>query len=340
MMMRGGRDMKKLLVGCLSLFLMFCVFDGKSRVKAADKYPAKPISLIVPLDAGGGMDVPIRRYCEKLGALLGQPVVVVNKPGAGSSIGYRAMHDAKPDGYTLGAAMTTLVANKLQGLLPYDYHDYTVLGTIQAPTPVFVASTKSKRTFKTFKEVIEFARSHPEEISMAAGGKGQGWWNLAKDIETVTGARFNLVPQVGSGASSIAQVAGGHVEVGIVGLPEANPQVEVGNTILLAIAIPGTRRLALYPHVPCVNEFGYGSVRYYSTTFFVGPLNMPKEITDILVKAVEGAAKDPDYKKYVEEQLRSAFVIYLPPDQTMKQLDEQRGLLRDIFDKAGLLKEK
>ncbi len=67
---------------------------------------------------------------------------------------------------------------------------------------------------------------------------------------------------------------------------------------------------------------------------------MPKEIADVLVKAIEAAAKDPDHKKFVEEQLRSAFVIYWPPDQTMKQLDQTREILYDIFDKAGLLKEK
>lgn len=132
----------------------------------------------------------------------------------------------------------------------------------------------------------------------------------------------------------------GHVEVGIVGLPEANPQVDAGNAIVLAIAIPGTSRSPLYPSVPCVNELGYGHMRYYSTTFFVGPLNMPKEIADVLVKAIEAAAKDLDHKKYVVEQLRSAFVIYWPPDQTMKQLDQSREVLYDIFDKAGLLKEK
>jgi tripartite-type tricarboxylate transporter receptor subunit TctC len=182
--------MKKFLILCLSVSLVVCGVTWKNIVQAAEKYPTKPISLIMPLEAGGGLDVPIRAICEKLGAILGQPVIVVNKPGAGMSLGNRAIHDAKPDGYTLGAANTVLLTNKLQGLLPYDYRDYTMLGSINAPIPVIVGSTKSKRRFKTFKEVVEFAKTHPEDVSVAAGGKGQGWWNIAKEVESRSGGRF------------------------------------------------------------------------------------------------------------------------------------------------------
>jgi tripartite-type tricarboxylate transporter receptor subunit TctC len=326
------------LVAWVGVFLMVCMVNWNIGVEAAEKYPAKPVSLIVPLDAGGGLDVSIRPFGETLGKVLGQPVVIVNKPGAGSSIGYRATHDGKPDGYTIGAGMATLVANKVQGLLPYDYHDFTMLGNILAPTPVLLASTKSKRTFKTFKELIEFAKSHPEDVLMAAGGKGQGWWNVAKDIETVTGVRFNLVPQVGSGASSMAQVAGGHVEVGIVSLNEGRSQIEAGNAIILAVAAPIKRRTPMYPDVPTINELGY-NLRYYSTAFMMGPPNMPKEITEILVKSIETAAKDPDFLKILETKTFGTS-LYLTPEETIKLLDEQRQLIRDIMGKAGLLKEK
>jgi tripartite-type tricarboxylate transporter receptor subunit TctC len=328
--------MKKVFVTCLGVFLMLCVVNENGRVQAAEKYPVKPITLIMPLEAGGGLDVAIRPFCEHIGKLLGQPVIVVNKPGAGSSIGYRAIHDAKPDGYTIGAAMLTLVANKLQGILPYDHADFTILGTNQMPTPVIVASTKSKRQFKTFKEVIEFAKAHPEDILVAAGGKGQGWWNAAKDIEGITGVRFNLVPQVGSGASSIAQVAGGHVELGIVSLAEAKTQIEAGNAILLVTVVPGNRRIPSYPDVPCITEFGY-NMRYASIAFILGPPNMPKEITDKLIKVVEIGAKDPEYAKFLADKI-AAVSLYWTPEETIKQLDQQRELLRDIFTKAGVIK--
>jgi putative tricarboxylic transport membrane protein len=332
--------MKKSCCILLSVLVGLWVLDMRSASFGADKFPSKPITLIVPIDAGGGLDLTIRPLCDKLGAILGQPVVVVNKPGGGSSIGYRATHDAKPDGYTIGAANSAIVTNKMQGLLPYDYHEFTVLAAIGTGIPVVVASTRSKRTFKTFKEVVEFAKSHPDEISIAAGGKGQPWWTAAKDIETVMGIRFNFIPQVGSGASSMAQVAGGHVELGIVTLGEGKPQIDAGNAIPLAVALPGNTRIPIYPNVPCVNELGYGNMRYYSIASVIGPPNMPKQVTDTLVKALETASRNPEYKTFVEDKLNAGRVFFWPPEQTVKELDKQKELMRDIFEKAGILKEK
>jgi len=330
--------MKKLLVAFFSLLLVLFGMTRESNVQAAEKYPVKPITFIVPVDAGGGLDLAIRPFCEKLGVMLGQPVMVVNKPGAGSSIGYRTIHDAKPDGYTIGAATGTLITNKLQGLLPYDYHDLTVLGANQQGAPIIVAATKGKRTFKTLKEVIEFSKSHPEEVTMAAGAKGQSWWIIAMDFQSVSEAKFNIIPQEAAGGVSMAQVAGGHVDLGVVTLGEAKPQIVAGNARPLAII--GSKRLSLYPDVPCTVELGY-NVRSLSTTSIVGPPNIPKEITDILCKAVEAVSKDPDYIKYLEEKTNLAITIpYWPPDQTIKEFDKQREILREIMRKAGILKEK
>lgn len=173
---------------------------------------------------------------------------------------------------------------------------------------------------------------------MAAGGKGGGWWNAAKEFETITGTKFNLVLTIGTGASHVAQVAGGHLEVGIVDMAGGKPQIEGGNLIPLATLVPGNRRLRSLPDVPCITEFGY-DMKYASVGFIVGPPNMPKEITDKLAKAVEVVAKDPDYAKFLEEKI-GALSISWSPEETIRHLDQQREILRDIFDKAGLLKEK
>ena len=110
--------MKRLPIVILSIFLLAGVFGLGERVQAAE-YPVKPITFIIPLGPGADADVFHRPFCQNLTKLLGKPVVVVNKPGAGSSIGYREIHDAKPDGYTIGVgAAITLVTNKLQGISP------------------------------------------------------------------------------------------------------------------------------------------------------------------------------------------------------------------------------
>lgn len=328
--------MKTLFIVFLTVFLTLCGASGKSELQAAEKYPVKPITFIVPVDAGGGLDVAIRPFCEKLGAILGQPVVVVNKPGAGSTIAYRAVHDAKPDGYTIGTGGLTLVTNKLQGLSPFDYHDYTILGAHQKQVPIIVAATKGKRTFKTFKEVIEFAKAHPKGVSVAAGGRGQSWWNACMEFQSVTEIRFNVVLQEAAGAASIAQAAGGHVDLAFVSLAEGRPQIDGGNVRLLAIF--GDRRPPSYPDVPTLDELGY-HCRLSSVSFNMGPPNMPKEITELLVKANEVATNDPNYKKFLEERVNS-IPLYWSPEQTINELDKQRETVRDILDKAGILKEK
>ncbi|RPJ40856.1 MAG: tripartite tricarboxylate transporter substrate binding protein, partial [Deltaproteobacteria bacterium] len=144
------------------LSALFCFgFIALGTPDAAEKFPVKPMEFIVPLEAGSDGDVIARPVMQKVSQLLGQPVMIVNKPGAGSSIGYREVHRAKPDGYTTGWGSATLISNKLQGVSPLDYHDFTMLGTFATYFPVIVAATNTKRPFKTIQEVISYGKAHP-----------------------------------------------------------------------------------------------------------------------------------------------------------------------------------
>jgi tripartite-type tricarboxylate transporter receptor subunit TctC len=333
---RKGDHMKRMLVVFLSVFLMLCVVHGKNELQSAERYPSKPITFVVPMEAGGGVDVAMRPFCEKLGVLLGEPVIIVNKPGAGSSIGYRAVHDAKPDGYTMGVAMVTLVSNKLQGILPYDHHEFTILGANQRSVLTIVAATRGKRNFKTLQEVVEFAKLNPGEVSIAAGSKGQAFWISAMEFQSVIGAKFNIVPQEGAGGFSIAQVAGGHVDLAFVSLGEGKPQVDGGNARLLAVF--GDKRVFSYPSAPTLSELGI-NCKTGSLAFLIAPPKMPAEITDVLGKAVEAVSRDPVYIKFIEERNNSISVFW-PPAQTTMELDKIREIYRDVMGKAGILKEK
>ena len=115
--------------------------------------------------------------------MLGQPIMLVFKPGGGQTIGYREIYQSKPDGYTLGFATLRLVTQKLQGIFPYDHHDFTLMGSFNAHYPMIVASTKSKRPFTTIQEVLDFAKSHPGEVGMATGSLGTTYWIASKLIE-------------------------------------------------------------------------------------------------------------------------------------------------------------
>lgn len=319
---------------CLCVLLLLFAPPG-SQTRAAEKYPIKPITFIVPAEAGSDGDIIARPLCQKVSALLGQPVIVVNKPGAGSSIGYREIHDAKPDGYTIGIGFTSLATNRLLGIMPYDHHAFTMIGSHATNVAFILASTKTKRPFRTAEEVFSFARAHPGDVSIATSGKGYLFWFASVALEESTGLKFNIIPQPGGAGFSIAQIAGGHVDLGIMGFGPAKPQVEAGN--IRALAVFGTKRFpGANENVPTLKELGY-DVRIEGNHFIVGPPKMPKEVLDKLVRAFESAANDPEFKKFLVE--RDVMPAYLSPKESIENYDEQRRLCRSILERAGMLKE-
>ena len=328
--------MGKLVIRITIVFGVVFLFALSDAAKAADTYPVKPIIFIVPNEAGSSADTMARALCQKMQGLLGQPVIVSNKPGGGSSIGCRELYGAKPDGYTIGMSSGTIVTNKLQGLMPYDYRDYTALGVYLNWGPALIASTKTKRPFNTFQEVVSFAKANPDEASIATGSVGQIWWIATMAFARSTGLKFNILPQTGSSGITAVQVAGGHADLGITDVTAAKSQVDAGNIKVLAVF--GSQRLpGKYSNIPTLKELGY-DIPTYSSHVALGPPKMPKEITDKLIKTIESAANDPDFKALLAQN--NALPLYLPPDQAIKWFDEQRKLYRDIMDKAGILKEK
>ncbi len=326
--------MKLLGLIVIGIILLSGSFDANSGY-AAESYPAKPINFIVPNEAGADADVLARPICQGASAILGKPIVIVNKPGGGSSIGMREVHDAKPDGYTMGMSHATILINKLMGNLPYDHAGFTVLGTYATFIPIIVSSAKTQRPFKTMGEVFAFAKANAGEVSIATSGVGQSWWVATLAFQEGTGLKFNIIPQPGTGAFATAQVAGGHTDLAVLALAAAKPQLEAGNIRFLAVF--GSKKAPGYENVPTLKELGY-DVNWESTQILIGPPKMPKEAVDKLVKAFEKAAAEPEYKKFVIE--RNAVPFYLPPNKAVQFFDEQRKVVRGIMDKAGLIKEK
>lgn len=322
-----------IVVVVVSMFLLG--FSG-SRAEAAEKYPVKPVICIVPNEAGGDADTLARPLMQRVSKILGQPVVIVNKPGAASSLGYREHYAAKPDGYTIGTATATIITNKLQGIMPYDYSDYTVLCTYATYVPFIFASIKTKRTFKTIEELLPFAKANPEEVSVACGSVGLSWWQATMALQQACGIKFNVLPQPGGGGISVVQAAGGHADIAVIALGAAHSQLEAGNVKALAV-FARERFPGKYNYVPTLKEAGC-DVTWYSTQVVLAPRNLPKDITERLVKTFEEAANDPGYLKTVAELY--ALPFYLPPQKAVAFLNEQRVVIRGIMEKSGTLKEK
>jgi tripartite-type tricarboxylate transporter receptor subunit TctC len=326
------RALNQILLWVCTLAILL-PFAGPSQ--AAETYPAKPIVFIVPLEAGAAGDILSRKLVQKASAVLGAPIAVVNKPGAGSTIGYREVYNAAPNGYTIGMATATIITSKLQGLMPFDYHDFTMLGTFYGVYLNVWGSTKTNRPFKTIEEVIAFAKAHPGEVSIAAGGVGQNDWIGAMAFVSATGINLNIIPQAGTDAVALAQLAGGHADLAITPLVSARSQIEGGFVRFLAVL--GPQRVPYDKSVPTLKEIGY-DVGWESPGNVIGPPKMPKEIVDKLAKAFEIAANDPEYRQFLQEQYVTP--LYVPPEKIVPYMDVRRNVAREIMSKAGILKEK
>jgi tripartite-type tricarboxylate transporter receptor subunit TctC len=326
--------MKRLLVAVVGACL-FAGLPGLQAVQAAEKYPVKPILCIVGVEAGADGDVLVRPIMQKVSQMLGQPIVIVNKPGGGSSIAYREIYAARPDGYTIGWGSATIITNKLQGVSPLDYHDFTHLGAYATFFPIVIASSKSKVQFNTIQDAIAYAKANPGNVNMSTAGVGQSWWVAAMSFIGGTGIKVNAIPQPGAGALTVAQVAGGHAELGVAALGSAKSMVESGQVKFLA-TLGAARAPAPYDKVPTVKELGY-DVTWESTNFVMGPPKMPKAIVTILVNAIEKAAKDPEYIKFAND--RNTRWEYIAPAGVVPNFDQRRIAVREIMGKAGILKE-
>jgi tripartite-type tricarboxylate transporter receptor subunit TctC len=322
--------MKTSLIAVASL----CV-SSIGAAHAADKYPVKPIQCIVAVEAGADGDVLVRPILERVSKTLGQPIVVVNKPGGGSSIGYRELHAARPDGYTIGWGSATIITNKLQGVSPLDHHDFTQLGAYATYFPIVISSTKTKPQFNTIQEAISYAKANPGKINMSTAGVGQSWWVAAMSLIGGTGINVNTIPQPGAGAMTVAQVAGGHAELGVAALGSAKSMIEAGQVKFLA-TLGDARAPAPYDKIPTAKELGY-NVSWESTNFLMGPPKMPKEVVTVLVNAIEKAAKDPEYIKFANE--RNTRWEYIAPGDVIPAFDKRSATVKAIMAKSGILKE-
>jgi putative tricarboxylic transport membrane protein len=322
--------LKKLLqIALLSSWILL------SSAWSQEKYPVKPINFIMAVEPGSDGDVLARPLLERVSRIIGQPITILNKPGAGSSIGYREINQAKPDGYTIGWASATIITNKLQGVSPLDYNNFTHLGGYATFFPIVIASTKSEIKFNTIQDAIAYAKANPGKLNLSTAGVGQSWWVAAQTFLTGTNLNMASIPVTGAGGAVTLMVGGGHAELGVAGLGSAKALLDGGQVKFLA-ALSENRAPPPYDKYPTVKELGY-PVSWESTNIIIGPPGLPKDVVEKLSKAIEQAARDPEFIKYVQE--RDALWEYIAPEKVIPKLSSRQTVVREIMAKAGLLKE-
>jgi tripartite-type tricarboxylate transporter receptor subunit TctC len=289
---------------------------------AAQAYPNKPITLIVPFAPGGGSDSVARVISAKLTDTLGQQVIVENKGGGGTNIGNEAAARAKPDGYTLLLGQVTLGINP--GLYPklnYNPKDFTPISMVATSPTVLVVNPSVQA--KTLKELVALAKSKPGTLNYGSGGNGTSVHLAGELFKTMAGVDITHVPYKGS-APAVTDLMGGQIQMMFDTAPSAVPRVKSGK--LHALAVTGSKRLPELPDVPTFAEAGYKDFDAPAWYAIMGPPGMPKDIVAKLNGEIVKALADPAVKKRIEEMGAD------PTASAPEQLSEH---LRREIDKWG-----
>ena len=263
----------------------------------AQDYPNRSVRVIVPFSAGGAVDGPTRAIAQELGKRTGQSFVVENRPGAGATIGSEAVAKAPPDGYTLLlSSQTNAISATLYSKLPFnpidDFLPISLLGReagVLVVNPGFAA--------RSVGELITYVKQNPGRVDYASSGNGSGQHLFAALFNSMAGVRMNHVPYRGSGQATTDLVSG-VVQVSFPGLSGMLGHIRAGK--LRALAVTGTRRSALLPDVPTLDEAGVKGYSAYVWMGLMAPKNTPPAIIAKLNREAVAALAAPEVRSYLD----------------------------------------
>lgn len=268
---------------------------------AAQTYPTKPIKLIVPYTPGGSTDATARVIGEAMGEILGQPVVIENRPGAAATLGIDIVAKSKPDGYTLGVSgvAATAIVPLIDPKLTYNpLRDLDMIAGLISVDSVLIARPALKQN--TMAEVLEFARANPDKVTYSTAGiAGPAHLNI-EYLQHLAKVKMLHVPFNGD-SPAITAILSGDVDIGSVALAGAVPFLLDGKLKLLAANGPGKKRLKILPNVPAVQEqTGFEQYNPHTWSVLVSAKGTPPEIIEKLNKAVNQALARPDIQQKLE----------------------------------------
>lgn len=282
-----------------SLWLIALCVAATSASVQAQAYPTRPVRFVVGFTPGGGVDINARLLASKLSELLGQQVIVDNRPGAGTNIANELVAKAAPDGYTLLVASPAVAINAaLYKNLPYDtLRDFAAISIFSESPNILVVNSSSPA--KSMSELIALARAKPGVLNYSSAGTGTTQHLAGELLKLRTGTNIVHVPYKGSAPSLTALIAG-DVDLSFANVPAILQHVKSGR--LRPLASTGTRRSELMPDVPTMREAGLTGVEMTVWYGVLAPAATPRDIVNTLSEAIAKAARSPDIKQRLLDQ--------------------------------------
>jgi tripartite-type tricarboxylate transporter receptor subunit TctC len=301
-------------------------------VPAAAEYPQRPIQLISPFPAGGAADVLARYLGKELEAQLGKPVIVLNKPGAGTIIGAQAAATAVADGYTLFlSSNSTFSANPaVYAKLPYDpATDFEPIGMVA--TLSLVILTQANSPLNNLGDLVTAAKADPKKYLFATFGNATAPHFAAEMFKEAAGIEMTHVPYRGS-APAMTDLLGGQIPLSFDTVVAAVPQIQIGK--IKALAVTTAQRSSLLPNVPTIAESGYPGFDMGSWAALVGPKGLQADVKARLSKALETVMAMPA----VQEKLKTMGFEpdYRPIADWTGYVNKDIGRMREIATRAQI----
>lgn len=273
------------------LVLLACLAVTPAAALAQEKFPTKPITVLVPWSPGGSTDLTMRALAERAAQLFGQPVVVINKTGGGAFVANTELSKAKADGYTLivNASSTVVLAPHLRkaAFEPLKFTPIMSYGLYP-----FMLAVKDDSPFKTFKDLVDYMKKNPGKIKLSTSGP-DAMENLSMFmLQDQAKVSLQLVPFEG-GAPAVTAALGGHTD-GFIGVGEAIPHVRSGKMRALVTFL--SARMPGFPDVPTLKEQGYDIVVESRLAMF-GPPGVPDAVVKILDQTFKKAMDDESFKR-------------------------------------------
>jgi len=313
-----------LLVGLIVLFLL----PGFS---SAQPYPTKPVTLTVTFPPGGTLDTSTRILAAKAEKFLGQPLVIANVGGGAGSVALGQVAKKRPDGYDITSCTSTgLIRIPQLRAVPYSHEDFIPVMHFAAVQSGVVV--RSDSPYKTFKDLIEYARKNPGKVNYATSGAGSPMHIGMEYVADKEGIQWTHVPYAG-GAPGLAAVLGGHVTA-MSDSTEWLPHVKEGTLRLLVTH--GERRMKIFPNIPTLRDLGYDFIN--ETVFMIAtPRGTPPAIVKKLDEAFHKAMDDPEFIKTIQNL--EFDVAYRNSEDTRKYLEDAYSRFGVMIKKLNIIKE-
>ena len=321
--------LKNILILWIIAVLLLC---GASEV-FSQKYPDKPVTLVLPMAAGDGLDIGARLMAEELSKLLKIPITPLNKPGAGATLGTDFVAKAKKDGYTILVAnnAAAVIAKILQPeIVPYDsFNDLTPLGMSNVFPQMIVV--RKDAPYQSVKELVEFAKKNPGKIRCGtAGVKSMSDFNIAL-FQTLTGIEMTVTPFKGA-TPSVTAVLGGHIEACCLTATMFLSYMKSGE--LKGIVV--SKNFPEFADTPTLKQLGYKQDLIDVWNAFFAPAGVPDEVTKTLIPAIERVVRNPAI--YSKLAPMGIYPEYLPPDKLSIKMREESKLIEEVAKKYGMIK--